>query len=176
MKQDNFRYLIAAAILVAVFFMWVGSSRATLIREYANPEFSSIASSIALTPVVAHCIPNNPDYYGYTDGKDVYLEHEICDALNLLLHHRFRKGQRAKYHWSFDRYYMLGAALVTITHESGHVRFPAASEGAVECWAVRHARSTLRRYFNQPTWMRRIILREAHAFHRDSAPEYRTVC
>lgn len=187
------RFLIAGLSLFIPLLVLVAVSRAATVEQYDQPEFSQIASSITGQDITVHCVPNMSDKYGYTNMEtdengnvsfdpDIYLGHEICDSLNLMLHHHFQHGKRGKSRFVDDlsfalgRNYMMGVSLLVFVHETEHIRLNSGDEGIVECSAMHRLRSVLRHYFHVPGWLSRIILWSARDAHTQSDPTYLEVC
>ena len=173
--------------LLALFIIAMATTTAAQAHMYTNPEFSAIAAGIVGEPITVHCVPNSKDYFGYTlqtttaQGvstyyPDIYLEHEICIALNRMLHHHYHVRGRNPNAWSFDQYYLLGAALLTITHEAYHIKLNSGNEAIVECMALHHIRGVLNKYFQIPVWLNRIVISNAIAAHKNAPAPYQKVC
>jgi hypothetical protein len=169
------------------------------------PALSALSSAIVGTPMHAECAPSDPDYYGWTylteyqldDGSwsvepsdTIYISGDICTELARLsdysANRRFFK--RPKYvpeHkpgtdvivWpgDNDHIYNAGAALLTLVHESMHVKLLSEDEGVVECSAIRNAWPTLAA-LHLPVWLNKELLAVMMDVHLSGTDEYRAVC
>jgi hypothetical protein len=74
-----------------------------------------------------------------------------------------------------EHIYNAGAALLTLVHESLHVKLASDDEGLVECTAIRNVWPTLAA-LHLPLWLNKELLAVMTDVHLQSTDDYRTVC
>lgn len=152
--------------------------------NYDSPTYSQLASNIIGRDITVHCGSwgNNDLGFTYQVGDDtgftgfqpdIYLRNDICDGLHLLLTYRPTKNSKF---FAYDKYDSMGAAILTLQHESDHIILNSGDEGVVECYAIHHVKATLEQYFDMPESMINAVYRNAKEVHNMGGAEYRTVC
>jgi hypothetical protein len=150
--------------------------------EVADSETAQIASTITGRNIAVHCVALNSSLYGYTvqsidvNGNssfapDIYLANSICVGLNRMIHYRAARTKVV----DGARIYNMGLALITLVHESMHIKLNNGNEGIVDCYATHHLQPTLDS-FHLPAWVRWQVLRDARDIHSHAPAKFRTVC
>jgi hypothetical protein len=147
-------------------------------------EINALATSITGQIVVVHCTNIPAKYSGYTEqtetdgvssfAPEIWVQRYNCYWLNRMMRYRTRRYVKSST-WADDATVGMGTALLTIVHESGHIKLNNGNEGIVECWAVHHMRGVLAG-FNLPASVANGVYWAAKRIHEASEAEYRSVC
>lgn len=165
---------------------WASTVRADdAIQDQTYPSLNQLASRMVGEQITVHCLDINPDWTGFTtpiiDGNgvqtfnpDIYLQKYICYGLRELMNYISRHYLRNTT-WQSDKEWRMGEAILTLVHESGHIKLNSIDEGVVECWAVHHVAYYLS-WFNLPAKVERNTLADARENHHLAPAPYQAIC
>ena len=126
-------------------------------RAAREVDLSGIASSISGVKTRVYCWPERD----WTPSPDV------CDPLR-----RFLRGAYQPY--LNTQSYELAEAIVTLAHESEHLRTPGASEAVVECHALQRARALVRLAGRKPWYQKEMAGLAWEVGYPQQFADYRT--
>lgn len=169
------------------------------------PALSALSTAIVGSPMHALCAPSDPDYYGWTYLTDtldengnvvlteasdtIYISGDICAELERLTRYpqtkaAFRRpsvspidrsGKTALWTGENDHVYYAGVALLTLVHESMHVKLLEHNEARTECMAIANVWPSIAA-LHLPGWLAGEILASAETYDHDLPPVLRGGC
>ena len=169
------------------------------------PALSALSSAIVGSPMHALCAPSDPDYYGWTylvdtlddqgrvvstEASDsIYISGDICAELERLTRwpdtkvffrrpaHSplWRDGRTALWVGDNEHVYYAGVAILTLVHESMHVKLLERGEARVECMAIANVWPTIAA-LRLPGWLSGELLASARTYDHDLPAVLRGGC
>ncbi len=125
-----------------------------------------------------------------TFENQIFVNARLCGALLKLVDYRdhrgwFRRDRTAKMRNAGapqvgetmlnDHVYDAAVGILSIVHESKHIKLGSVDEGLVECAAIRDVRPTITR-LGLPAWLAAQLFSDARTEHASLPSNYRTVC
>lgn len=198
-------YLILLALLVSAIWATPGKASLNSdyptdsFGRVEVPAIEALATSVIGFYVPTYCAPTSKDAYGWvsdrndpetltTDDYDqvdwsnvsINISGDICQELERLTRFPeskrfFRKPCYCNHAWPNEHIYYGGVAILTLVHESLHVKLQSADEGWVECSAVHNLWPTVSA-LHLPVYLNKLLLFDALDDHLQAPDEYLTVC
>ena len=170
-------------LLVVLFCTIPSDARAeSNITEWnTRPRFNDLATWIVGSPTEVRCVNLDPGIDGEVWFRDGHAEHiiymrgDVCGYLNLVVNYRTATHRVRSFVTYEDNLNMIGNAIMTIEHESMHIKLDNTDESITECTALRNVWNTIK-YLGLSRNLTKKLYRGAIASHNTLPSNYRVGC